>query len=969
MNPAPASPTRAGPRGTLLHVRTFLVAVLAISVSLRPAMAVASALPPPADPAGLTTATTDGGLTVWVHPAPEPREGAPAEIGLWLVISAGTIYEEDDQLGAAYLAKDAAGQVLRAGPTEGLRARFRDDTGAWGKSDGLAHGALTHDAIVFTLVFDADDAAAWDAAVAHYRELLSGWSPGDEAIAAARGAAEARASTLSPEQRAFAAFMPDLFGDHRLGRREPIPPPDILDRTTPDAVRAFVASRYRVSGATLIAVGPGEPGELLTRVDRAMRALAADRLGRPTPPAVTRGIGGRVSVQGVENYRPGEVSLIAVEPATGIIGGRIPLVPADEAVLDAVAAELVSARVRPAAALAEPDTVSAEAGIKRWIGGVRVAEISVRVDEEALGNDALTTAGRAVGHEVARIARDGFTTQEIRDARAAVLVSADRSAAAWRDATAGAVMDALAAAAATPSSASGTPVWISPTEASAHASRVLASLTDRSLSIYTQGIFRPSALACVLISGCPADPPTTDQARAVLRAAREQAPPAGAVPERLAEIAAAGQVREIANEPITGVWSGVLANGVSVHTRRTTGDATETRRRGPGPAPGLIVRVSICDGLARETAGTAGRTRDAVGAWSYPRTDAADAGQLRAWAMRHGLGVRVIPGNAAVSLEITAPDADGLEPALELAGAMLANPSVDARLADRFPARARAIEARTGAGLRRLGELLFEPGDARARPAPIRERIDPAEADAWLARMAAAPLEIAVVGDVDPERAIEAAGRYLGGLPSRAAPSARRDRPWGAVPRVESVERVRVLPDDPNDRPGAVLGVVFADASDLDRLRPMVIAARAVEASYEDLLKGAGHAGRTQAWVWAGDGTPGRATLVVRYQGDADPDIALELAARAIDRVASGESDSAVIDAEIARARRSVARAWEQPSFWAEKLAKLASHGLGIESLSGMPAAYDSISPADVRAALAEAARDGLHKRVIVLPE
>lgn len=935
--------------------------------------AAALAPPPPADPSGLTAARADGGLTVWVHPA-EPRGGGAAEIGLWLVIPGGTIHEGDDQLGAAYLAKAAAGAALRAGPTEGLRARFRSDSGAWGRADGLAHGALTHDAIVFTLVFDAGDEQAWDAAAAHFRSLLSGWAPGDEDLASARRTAEARGRSLSPEQRAFAGFMPDLFGDQRLGQRQPIPPAETLDATTDEAVRAFVASRYRASGAVLIAVGPGDPGELLSRVRRSMGGLADRGPVTPAPAAVTRGVGGRVSVQTVEGFRPAEVSLIAVEPAGSGAGAGL---EGDGSVLDRVAAELVSARVRTAAALAEPDLVSAEAGIKRWVGGVRVAEVSLRVDEDAASAGVvLENAGRAAAAELARIARHEFGAEEIRDARAAVLVAADRAAAAWREAGPGEIMDALAAAAAAGAGPGDRPAWIAPVEARAHASRVLASSTDSALAAHARAVFRPDELACVMISGRVSDGPTAEQARGVLGAALagDGVAQAGVVPARLAEVfengRGAGQIREISNEPITGVWSGVLANGVLVHTRRTpTPDAGGTTHEA-----GLVVRLTLCDGLSRETAATAGRTRDAVGAWRYARTGTADAGQLRAWASGHGLKVRAFAGNTTVCVEITAPDAGAMEAALELGSAMLAEPRVDGRFADRFPARAGQAETPTGAGLRRLGELLFEPGDARARPAPRRDAISPDDADAWLAQLAAAPLEVAIVGDVDPERAIDAAARFLGVLPTRATPSAVRERGWGAVPGVESIERVRVGAaergaDGAEDRPGAVLGLVFADAADLDRLRPMVIAARGVEKAFKDLLESAGHAGRAQAWVWTGDGAPGRATLVVRYEGDADAHAALELAERAVAMVASGQSDGAVIEREIERARRSVARAWEEPAFWAEKLGKLASHGLGIGSLSGMPAAYDAITPADVRDTLARAAREGLRKRVVVLPE
>jgi hypothetical protein len=148
----------------------------------------------------------------------------------------------------------------------------------------------------------------------------------------------------------------------------------------------------------------------------------------------------------------------------------------------------------------------------------------------------------------------------------------------------------------------------------------------------------------------------------------------------------------------------------------------------------------------------------------------------------------------------------------------------------------------------------------------------------------------------------------------------------------------------------------------------MTVAAGVIAAELDALRRDGRLDGRGAAWVWLGEGIPDRATLVVRWTGAADPDAALEAIEGVVRRVASGASDRATIEQEVARVRRSVDRAWSQPAFWADRLARLSSSGLGIGSLAGMSASYGSITPERVREALAEATAAGVHKRVIVTP-
>ena len=912
--------------------------------------------PPPADPSGLTVFTLDNGLTVWLHPMPEDAE--PAQVGVALVLAAGPVHEDDDQIGAAYLAKRASGLGTAHAPVAALE-RLRSGFGGSARKVRAAeggHATLTHEGVVHTLVFDADDADARATALGHFADLLSAWTVDAARLAGLRRMASDRIAGFSPEERARHAFVPELFEGQLLGRRPLIPDAEALEGTDAAAVDRFIRERYRPDRATLVVVGRFDVGDMIHHLRVSQRDVPA-RPSEPSGagPAIDRSLAGRVAAVTVPGYTPAEVALLTIEPAgsgaeaggiNGDAGGGEAGVrdPNRRAVLDAVAAELVGARVRTAAALGDAGVVSVETGVKEWIGGSAIAEVSVRGEQAGLDG-----AGRAVAAELARIHADGFTTDEVRAARAAVLAGYERDAVAWRGADAGRVLDGLVdAARARPGPARGAG-WLSPVERAGLASVVLASTTDAALVMHARRAFEPSKLACVLIGSEPEPALTESGARGVLAVARAPSvEPARAVPESLMAFAREGAVATISNDPTTGVWSGLLGNGVLVRVKRV-------------PGSGVRVRAVLCDGPGREDASTLGRTRDAVAAWAYPAIGAHDAGAVRAWSLQRGLRLRPAVFEHSVVIEVDGEDAGSAPDALALVASLLASPGTDAA----YARRVRAEEKDYGPALRRFTELMFEPGEARARTPGPADGVDAGLVDAWLTRLAVAPIEVSVVGDILPEDALRLAAQTLGGLPRRDAPSRARPGPWGPVPRAETLERV---PAGADGRGQALVGIVFGDATDLDRVRPVLIAAGAIGAELEREIAGGRLDASARAWVWLGDGIPDRATLVVWCDDAADPEAALRAIDAAIERVAAGDSDPSVIEKEIERARRSVERAWASPAFWSDRLSRLSSQGLDIGSVAGMPGSYGSITVQGVRDTLRGAVGAGIHKRVIAVP-
>ncbi|RMH27613.1 MAG: insulinase family protein [Planctomycetota bacterium] len=880
---------------------------------------------PPADPSGLTRARLDCGLEVWVYPLP-----GCDEVGVGLVIRAGSIDEQAGQAGAAYLAKRTAGFGTPGVPWETL-ATFGGRFGARGER-GLdpragEHGRLMPDSVSFLLVCERGDFEAMSAALLHTRDLVSGWVPSDSQIEAARLVSRNPSPIGGVAFRARELYMPEIFAGEPLGERALIPTGEGLEAITPDAVRGYIADRYRPGNAVLILMGGVDPGGALSAARRAFEGVPA-RGALPGQPGMTGGgIGGRVSAHTIEGYKSREIALVAARAV-----GAEPADPVGEQTLDMTAAELVAARVGRAVALAEPDVEKVESYSGVLVRGAVLSEVSVSL---ARGDHA--AAGRAAMVELARIRADGFEPSEFPAARAAVLAKIEAGVRDWQASDAARVWGVLAWSAARGHG------FVEPADKLAHASRVLAQTTDAALGERAQRLFDVDAMACILLGPAGAEGVDEAAARAVLSAPDGLPSQARAVWEPPLA-AGAGSLVEVSVDVPTGVWSGVLANGVVA------------RARGMDAADRVIVRIVFNAGVTDEDARTLGRTRDAAAAWRYPKIGDAGAREIRAWTLSRGLEFRAEVHEQRLALQITGP-AGSERDALALAAALAGDPGVDPAFVGRAVGRDRDF----GPGVEMLWRRLVGEKDPRSVVPPPNDSIDAGEATAWLRAVCAAPAEVAIVGPGEAGAMLDAAAATLGVLPARERPSRGWAKSWGALPGGEDTATVVGAAGE------SLLAVVFGDANDLATARAMLVASELVDRVLRRLADEQPDVAESRAWLWLGDGVPGRASLCARvvFEPGSDGDGG-SLIDRAIEAVLSDLPDGTIRE-QIERTRRQVDRVWERPEFWADRLSTLAGNGLGIDSISGQPAAYDALTPAAVREALARAMGAGVHKRVTVI--
>ncbi len=945
------------------HVVKFRRFILLCSV-LWAAIAVQSpgAQPgPPADPSGLTRERLACGLEVWVSP-PEGapgvgREGGSGEVYLSLVVRSGAIDERDTERGAAFIAKQAAG-IERPGIDPSMADRFRSGFSPGDPAftpEGRGHSAISHALVEFRLVFDAADTEAMGSALSHARALLDGWSPADAAIERAVGMVAGRAPPDSADARARVAVARSLFAGHPIGDRPLLPDADAIESLTPGSVRGYIGRSYVPSDSVLIVVGDVDPGEVLDRAQRAFAGVG-DRPGRGGVPALdVSDLTGRVSAHVIEGYPGAELSLIAFSGR----GQNGSLTALDRKLIDGVAAGLVGDRLLREIGGVEPDLLSIDTYAVGWLRGSHLTEVSVRTAPPGAAN-----AARTVGSALARMHRDGWTETEIQAARAQLLEALRTDA--DLDAPPGPVGRLASLVAAVMHDED----WVPRASVLKHAERLLAATTDGTFTERALELFDPDRFNLVMLTPEPADGVGEALGQTVRRLARGGPPPAraGHITGGLPDGGGVGSINQIAHDPATDVWTATLGNGVVARVKALE-DRPGAGRFDPYRRPiagrdesaedaGVTVRVALGAGLVIEDERTLGRTRDAAAAWSYPSMPGSGLGapSIRAWMRDRGLALRVFESEHRLVLEVNGPPGSARD-AIDLAAALIDDPGVDARFVD----RAVIENAWSTPALDRLGALVVGERDPRAASPPDTVRIDAGAADAWLRRLAAAPIEASVVGSFDPESVVSHLPGSLGTLDARAFPE-RPDGVWGGLPGSE--RRVTIQGESGE----YVHAVTFADMAELGTVRPMVVASRAIDAEIRSRAEEQGVEGR--AWLWLGEGIPDRVTLVIRIEGDAD---AVRSAPGWVDDTIAafmdGRTEEAAIGKQIERAQREVDRAWERRAFWAARLSTLSWSGLEIDSLSGLRPAYAAITPALVRETLARCIGAGVHKRVTVLPD
>ncbi|HHO50862.1 MAG TPA: insulinase family protein [Deltaproteobacteria bacterium] len=731
------------------------------------------AQPLPVDP-GVRSGVLDNGLRWYIEVNHEPAERAV----LRLAVDAGSVLEDDDQLGLAHFVEHMAFNGTEHFPGNEL-ITYLESVGT--KFGPHLNAHTSFDETVYKLTVPTDDPQILEQGLL----VLSDWAGSltfdSEEIDRERGVVlEEWRTRLGPQERIWEQTLPKLYFGSPYPERLPIGTEASLKGFEHDAARRFYADWYRPDLMAVVVVGDIDPDAVQAQIEEKFGGLvgpAAPReRTRPTIPShddVKHTI-----VADPEVPRASLQILAKVDMPQGTTHGDY-----RESLLQQVGFAILNERLGELARQPQAPFLSAGAGKQQlnptegaWFLGAAVPDTGT------------TVAYRALLTEIERLRRHGVRPGELERAKASVLTGYERYVLEKDKTSSTRHAQEIVRVFLT-----GEPMPGITYEAQL-AERYVPAFTVEELSTWAASEWMPDTSRVVNIV-MPAKEglavPTAEDLvtiEAEIRGATIEAPPPEeAVGELLASLPEPGSVTEVHTEHLDGLgftgWT--LSNGVQVWSRDTDFKEDEIRIGAFSPGGSSLVSDDdyVSAALATEVAQRSGFGQ-------------LDATELIRWSAGHTLSVSRSLGEAAQSLSASASVVD-LERALQLIHAGFVAPRFsDDGLELTRTQHAERLRNRTqdpNTHFYDAFNALAWPDDPRRAPWTV-ETLD--ELDGAVAERIyrehfgdASGWTFVVVGNL-PDDFEALITRYVASLPASAPPLQPRDRGIRPAPgRLEAVVR------------------------------------------------------------------------------------------------------------------------------------------------------------------------------------
>jgi zinc protease len=227
--------------------------------------------------------TLENGLRYYVRANAEPRNRAE----LYLAVDAGSILEEEPQLGLAHFVEHMLFNGTRSYPDEKL-IDFLESTGMRFGPDVNAYTSF--DETVYTLTIPTDSSRIVSGAFDVLQEWAAHATLSDSMIDKERGVVveEWRMSDQNAQGRIRDQLLPVLLHDSRYAERLPIGTPEVIRNASYETIRRFYERWYRPDLMAVIAVGDFDPDQFEALIREHFSVLprpdaAADRAAYEVP--------------------------------------------------------------------------------------------------------------------------------------------------------------------------------------------------------------------------------------------------------------------------------------------------------------------------------------------------------------------------------------------------------------------------------------------------------------------------------------------------------------------------------------------------------------------------------------------------------------------------------------------------------------------------------------------------------------
>ncbi len=916
-------------------MRRALVLLMTVALLL-PQVAVGTAAEEklPTDPA-LVTGALPNGLNYIVRPHRNPE----GRVSIWLHVSTGSLNETDATRGIAHYLEHMAFNGSANFPPGSVIPFFQSLGLAFGRDQ---NAFTSFDQTTYTLTLPGGSRDLLEKGMLFMSDVgLRLRLDAPEIDSERQIILEEKRARASASQRTQDAVYERLAPESTFGRRLPIGAEETIKSVArPDFVDYY--SRWYVpSNMTVIVVGDTDPAMVVDVIKQQFGGGPAAPRPAPRPVGVQPTTGTRAIVATDPELTRAEVSIVRVEPPrnpkTTVADKRRELV-------ELIGTWAFSRRMNAEIAAGRTTFLDADASIQDWAGTLRMTTA------EASGRSGTWRAMLAeLGTALQRARLHGFSDREVEDARRALIAQAEEAL--QREATRPAreVLRQINAAVARQE-----PV-MSAAQSLALLQKLLPGITAAEVSQAFAANFEPSHALFIAelpaSDGVPGEAELTALGRAAVDVKPDKPTEVARAATLLAALPKPGAVVESATHAPSGVTSMWLDNGVRVHHRFMDQRRNETS-----------IAITLAGGPIQETAANRGVTEAALRAWDRPATSTLSSTEIRD--LMTGAKVRVRSGMSGDTATLTVSgDPVDLERGLQLAYLLLTDPLVeDAALQQWKDAERQRIDARKSQPMQMLAttsaQAIYPKDELRPKPLTAEQvqAIARDAAQAWLRQViTAAPIEVAVVGDIDREAATRLITRYLGSLPARPRIDDKTlanlrtvARPAGPIRIAEAIEA---------RTPQAVVfnGFFGTDLRNTRDTRLLNLAARVLSTRMAKTIREERQlvysigASSEPAIVYPGFGLFGSVAPT-------DPAKAPALASAVEDMYAQFGKDGPAAD-ELIVAKKQMANLLDEilktPDFWSGRLAALDYRGTSLDDLLGAREQYERFTAEEVRDAFA----------------
>jgi zinc protease len=903
----------------------------------------------PVDPA-VRIVELPNGLDVWIRKHGTP----PGRLSIWLHVASGSLNEDEDQRGLAHFLEHMAFEGSENFPP-GTLIRYFESIGL---VFGYHQNAYTsYDETTYNLTLPGTGREVIEKGLLCMADFAFRLTLPEEEVEKERGVIlEEFRARKGPWQRLWEELLPALLPGSRVAKRLPIGKENVVASATRSDLMAYYRKWYRPDNATLLIVGDAEPDMI--------QELVAEQFADWTPvedppPNADPGIafyeGVHAAVFSDPELTQAEVGIVSVRPLRDLetVGDL------RSELTDDIAAWIVNRRLQELIQKGQAPFQAAE------VGASPLFNVCTYVDSSGEGApEKWSEILQSVILEVKRAREHGFLARELHLARKATLAAVQQAARTESTQDAQLFLSAMNAAV----SRGHKP--ISATQRLELVTPLLDTLTLAELQESVRTNFDPAARLSLVI--LPEREGLAVPSEQEVMAVAEQAENAQVEPPAAADIRQdlldadpkPGAVMETTRAPDLGILSVTLTNGLRAHLR--TMDFKKDQ---------VFVNVTLAGGALRETTRDRGVTQAATLAFRQPAASHLSSTQIRDILTGRNITMAARSDTDAVQLRLVSSTAD-LREAFRLLHLMLTQPLVEQSALQRWKEetaqaidrRAMDVEAQAGEEL----QALLTGGDIRARPLRHNEvsRLRLSAAQERVQDVVRhAPMELAVVGDVEEDTALQLVVQYLGSL----RPRPRRD------PRLRVFRRLHygrgpleseVCVETITPRAVVLMGWRGADWTDVKDRRVLQVAAEILTARLrEQIRESRGLTYSIFCYAQAARTFPGTGLLTIVFT--ADPDKAPEAAAIARDVVLQFAQEGPT-DTEMQTVRRQfrnlIEQSQQEPTYWAEVLADADYRGTRIPDVKQALGAYTSYTREDVMDALGRAVTEQRRLQVLALP-